>query len=222
MNDTYIVKNIQIMLAITGGGRCNRHVIASDDEMACKAFRPLENELTPKKASAARLVDMKFLQQKISGLPGAVSGRRQQCRQFQLEHLCQGNQSTLCRNRRRVHSNRSARRTSSAPASAGWENTLRPRRFANSARSLRFFQPAFLESNSGAPASGRGSFRAGFGVNNFWVCARASRNFLENGRWETRGFTSCFFFSNLEETAEVTKLSLVFGLRRVQHSSPQA
>jgi hypothetical protein len=33
----------------------------------------------------------------------------------------------------------------------------------------------------------------------FWVCAKASSNFLEKGHDKTRGFTSCLVFSKVRE-----------------------
>ncbi len=92
MNDTYIVKTFLNSLAIAVGQRCNQAVIASDDEMTCKVFQPLENEFAPKKALAVRLFNMKFPQGNISILSGAPFGHRQQCRRLHLECLCQNHQ----------------------------------------------------------------------------------------------------------------------------------
>ena len=50
MNDTYIVKEYRILLAIADKQQCNRRCHRIQREMACKVFQPLENELAPKKA----------------------------------------------------------------------------------------------------------------------------------------------------------------------------
>ena len=92
MNDTYIVNEYRNLLAIADKQPCNRRCSRIQREMACKGFQPLENELAPKKALAIRLFDMKFLQQIISGSPGAAFGQRQQSRRLHFERLCQDHQ----------------------------------------------------------------------------------------------------------------------------------
>jgi len=108
-------------------------------------------------------------------------------------------QITLYRSRQKVLPNRHARQISNVPASGGSESILRPRRFEHNGRSRQLFQPAFLESNSAAPAMKRRFSRTAFVAEKVLVCAQASPNLLEKAHVKTRGFTSCFAFPNFGE-----------------------
>jgi hypothetical protein len=92
MNDTYIVKRFQIVLAKAGGEQCNHRVLESNSELTCKAIGHLENECAPKKALAIRLLKMKFSQKGIPPLSGMPLQRRQEGCCFHLERLGQNRQ----------------------------------------------------------------------------------------------------------------------------------
>ena len=109
--------------------------------------------------------------------------------------------TTPFRNRRKGHSNRSARRTSNAPMLAGLESIPQPRCFEDNVRLPRSFRPILPGSIFVAPANERRSFRSVFDADKIWVCAQALPNPVEKACGKTRGFTSCLVFLNVGGTA---------------------
>jgi hypothetical protein len=93
--------------------------------------------------------------------------------------FCRIEDATLCRSRRKVLPNCTAKRISNAPALAGSESILRLRHFEYNAHSLRLSQPVFLESNSAMPAMRRHFFRTAPDADKIWVCAQASQMFTK-------------------------------------------
>jgi CheY-like chemotaxis protein len=115
------------------------------------------------------------------------------------------------RNRQKARSSRSAMRTSTAPALAGWAGIPRPRCFERNARSTRPFPRAFPGSNAVSSAGKRYSSQTGLAADSFGVCAQALCHRRAKAAYGTRGFTSCHVFRSLWKMLNGTGLSLVFG-----------
>jgi hypothetical protein len=96
----------------------------------------------------------------------------------------------LFRSRREDQTTCNAKRFSSAPRSASWENNRRLRCFGYNGHWLQLFQLIFLASIFDAPAIrqdfGQTATVGGYAL----VCAQAFVNAGENNRSGTRGFTS--------------------------------